>query len=103
MRQLRPHPSPRRRTSCGCRSGSNRRWISSPTCRLRSCALLRTHDLRERVRDVHDVNSELRDEIEHSFQRYKELEPSKQTETRGWGKRAEAADIVAAARGRVGA
>ena len=38
----------------------------------------------ERIRDIHDVNAELRDEIEHFFQRYKDLEPSKQTETRGW-------------------
>jgi inorganic pyrophosphatase len=36
----------------------------------------------ERVSDIHDVNAELRDEIEHFFRRYKELEPSKQTETR---------------------
>src|SRR5581483_1311201 len=54
----------------------------------------------ERVRDVHDVNAELRDEIEHFFQRYKDLEPSKKTETRGWGNRAAAETIVADARGR---
>jgi inorganic pyrophosphatase len=54
----------------------------------------------ERMRDIHDVNVELRDEIEHFFQRYKDLEPSKQTETRGWGNRAEAITIVAAARKR---
>ena len=46
----------------------------------------------ERVRDIHDVNAELRDEIEHFFQRYKDLEPSKLTETRGWGNRSEAGD-----------
>jgi len=57
----------------------------------------------ERVRDIYDVNSELRDEIEHFFQRYKDLEPSKKTETRGWGNRAEAETIVADARGRVSA
>ena len=51
-----------------------------------------------RVRDIHDVNSEFRDEIEHFFQRYKDLEPSKETETRGWGNRSEAAAIVEAAR-----
>ncbi|MBV8064131.1 MAG: inorganic diphosphatase [Actinobacteria bacterium] len=54
----------------------------------------------ERVSDIEDVNSELRDEIEHFFQRYKELEPSKRTETRGWGSRAEAEAILAAARER---
>ena len=54
----------------------------------------------ERVADIHDVHNELRDEIEHFFQRYKDLEPSKNTETRGWGSRVEAAEILEAARGR---
>ena len=57
----------------------------------------------ERIRDIHDVAAELRDEIEHFFQRYKDLEPSKKTETRGWGNRAEADTIVADARGRISA
>jgi len=54
----------------------------------------------ERVADIHDVQSELRDEIEHFFQRYKDLEPSKETETRGWGNRDQAEKILAAARRR---
>ena len=54
----------------------------------------------ERVHDIHDVTAELRDEIEHFFQRYKDLEPSKQTDTRGWGNRDEAAAILAASRDR---
>jgi inorganic pyrophosphatase len=52
------------------------------------------------VRDIHDVIAETRDEIEHFFQRYKDLEPEKKTETRGWGNRSEAAEILAAARDR---
>jgi len=52
----------------------------------------------ERVTDIFDVISEVRDEIEHFFQRYKDLEPSKRTDTRGWGNRAEAAEILDAAR-----
>ena len=56
----------------------------------------------ERVADIHDVANELRDEIEHFFQRYKDLEPSKRTETRGWGNRAEAEEILADAREREG-
>ena len=52
------------------------------------------------VHDIHDVNRELRDEIEHFFQRYKDLEPTKRTETRGWGNRDEAATILATARAR---
>ena len=54
----------------------------------------------ERVGDIHDVNAELRDEIEHFFQRYKDLEPSKRTETRGWGNRSEATAILDEARER---
>ena len=54
----------------------------------------------ERIGDVGDVNAELLDEIEHFFQRYKDLEPTKKTETRGWGDRGEAAEILAAARAR---
>ena len=50
--------------------------------------------------DIHDVPAGLRDEIEHFFQRYKDLEPTKQTETSGWGNRDEAAEILAAARAR---
>ena len=55
-----------------------------------------------RIRDIHDVAAELRDEIEHFFQRYKDLEPAKRTETRGWGNRDEAERILAAARERRG-
>ena len=54
----------------------------------------------ERVSDIHDVNAELRDEIEHFFQRYKDLEPEKKTVTRGWGNRSEADEILVAARKR---
>jgi inorganic pyrophosphatase len=54
----------------------------------------------DRIRDIDDVPTELRDEIEHFFQRYKDLEPSKRTETRGWGNRKEAEEILAAARER---
>jgi inorganic pyrophosphatase len=52
------------------------------------------------VHDIHDVNPEARDEIEHFFQRYKDLEPSKQTDTRGWSNRHEAEQIIAEARAR---
>jgi inorganic pyrophosphatase len=52
----------------------------------------------ERVHDIHDVPPEQRDEIEHFFQRYKDLEPTKRTDTRGWGNRSDAAEIISAAR-----
>jgi inorganic pyrophosphatase len=54
----------------------------------------------ERVHDIFDVNAELRDEIEHFFQRYKDLDPGKLTDTRGWGNRDEALRILADARER---
>jgi inorganic pyrophosphatase len=49
---------------------------------------------------VHDVPAELRNEIEHFFQVYKDLEEAK-TETRGFGNRSEAEQIIADARSRV--
>jgi inorganic pyrophosphatase len=55
----------------------------------------------DRIRDIDDVAAELRDEIEHFFQRYKDLEPSKKTETRGWRNRDEAEQNLAAARARL--
>jgi inorganic pyrophosphatase len=54
-----------------------------------------------RIENIEDVPTELRDEIEHFFQVYKELE-HKPTETRGFGDRAEAATLIAAARARAG-
>src|SRR2546423_1449956 len=52
-----------------------------------------------RVRDVHDIAPEFRDEIEHFFQVYKDLEAGK-TETRGFGNKAEAESIITQARDR---
>ncbi|HEU0336521.1 MAG TPA: inorganic diphosphatase [Gaiellaceae bacterium] len=53
------------------------------------------------VHDVHDILPELRNEIEHFFQVYKDLEAAK-TETRGYGNRADAEEIISAARDRAG-
>jgi inorganic pyrophosphatase len=55
-----------------------------------------------RIADVHDIPAELRNEIEHFFQVYKDLEDEK-VETGGFGNRAEASRIVAEARARLGA
>ena len=52
-----------------------------------------------RVSDVHDIPAELRNEIEHFFQVYKDLEEAK-VETYGYGNRAEAVRVVAEARAR---
>jgi inorganic pyrophosphatase len=51
------------------------------------------------VRDIHDIPAAFREEIEHFFQVYKDLE-DKKTETRGFGDRAEALEVVAQARAR---
>jgi inorganic pyrophosphatase len=53
-----------------------------------------------RVHDVHDIPPEFRDEIEHFFQVYKDLE-EKKVETRGYGNRDEATRIVDEARERL--
>jgi inorganic pyrophosphatase len=52
-----------------------------------------------RVHDVHDIPGPFRDEIEHFFQVYKQLE-EKKTETRGFGNRSDAERIIAEARDR---
>jgi inorganic pyrophosphatase len=54
-----------------------------------------------RVSDIHDIPPEFRDEIEHFFQVYKDLEEGK-TETRGFGNRADAELIIEQARARAG-
>ena len=52
-----------------------------------------------RVQDVHDIPPEFRDEIEHFFQVYKDLE-EKKTETRGFGNGVEAERLIEEARAR---
>jgi len=52
-----------------------------------------------RVHDIHDLQPEYRDEIEHFFQVYKDLEEAKD-ETHWYGNRADAERIVAEARAR---
>jgi inorganic pyrophosphatase len=52
------------------------------------------------VHDIHDIPGPFRDEIEHFFQVYKQLE-EKKTETRGFGNRSDAERIIAEARDRV--
>lgn len=55
-----------------------------------------------RVHDIHDLQPEYRDEIEHFFQVYKTLE-RKKTATRGFGNRSEALVIIESARRRLDA
>jgi inorganic pyrophosphatase len=52
-----------------------------------------------RVSDVHDIPPELRNEIEHFFSVYKDLEEAK-VDVRGYGNRSEAETIIEEARER---
>jgi inorganic pyrophosphatase len=52
------------------------------------------------IADIDDVPAALRNEIEHFFQVYKDLENNKMTETRGFGPRADALQVLELARER---
>ena len=54
-----------------------------------------THDPRKAgIRDLADVPPHLLNEIGHFFDIYKELEPGKSTDVRGWQDRAEAERVI---------
>jgi len=48
------------------------------------------------IRDLTDVAEQTRNEIEHFFKRYKDLEPGKFVNLEGWGGAAEAEEIIQA-------
>ena len=54
-----------------------------------------------RLSDIHDVPAGLRDEIEHFFQVYKDLEHEGKVRTFGFGNRADAEDVIGEARDRI--
>ncbi|MFV8381639.1 inorganic diphosphatase [Corynebacterium hindlerae] len=56
----------------------------------------------EHLQDIADVPSHVKDEIEHFFTRYKDLEPNKEVTGSGWGDKAEAEKILAEAVERYG-
>jgi inorganic pyrophosphatase len=57
-----------------------------------------SHDVRKSgIRDLADVPRHLLNEIGHFFDIYKELEPGKSTDIRGWMDRAEAERVIAEA------
>ncbi|MBP3088559.1 inorganic diphosphatase [Corynebacterium sp. sy017] len=51
----------------------------------------------EHLQDISDVSQFLKDEIEHFFVHYKDLEPNKEVTGSGWGDKAEAEKIHAEA------
>jgi inorganic pyrophosphatase len=55
-----------------------------------------------RISDVHDIPAELRNEIEHFFTVYKDLEDAK-VDVRGYGNRSAAEQVLAEARDRAAA
>lgn len=48
----------------------------------------------EHIQDINDVPEDLRNEIEHFFVHYKDLEPNKEVSGTGWGDKAEADRIL---------
>ena len=54
-----------------------------------------------RLSDIHDVPGDLRNEIEHFFQVYKDLDHEGKVRTYGFGNRADAEDVIGEARARV--
>jgi inorganic pyrophosphatase len=63
-----------------------------------------SHDVRKSgIRDLADVPRHLLNEIGHFFDIYKELEPGKSTDVRGWMDRAEAERVIAEAEERAAA
>ncbi|QGU01250.1 Inorganic pyrophosphatase [Corynebacterium kalinowskii] len=51
----------------------------------------------DHLQDISDISDFQKDEIEHFFTRYKDLEPNKEVTGSGWGDKAEAEKILAEA------
>lgn len=56
----------------------------------------------DNIKDIDDVPQALKDEIEHFFVHYKDLEPNKEVSGSGWGSQSEAQAILDAALERAG-
>ena len=54
------------------------------------------------VRDVNELPAVLRAEISHYFSVYKDLDPTRHSEVKGWGDRDAAMDTISEARARFG-
>ena len=54
----------------------------------------------ERYQDINDVEDHIKDEVEHFFVHYKDLEPNKEVSGSGWGDKAEAERILQEAKDR---
>jgi inorganic pyrophosphatase len=49
------------------------------------------------IQDLNDVPEQTRNEIQHFFERYKDLEPGKWVKIKGWQGKDEAEKVIAAA------
>jgi inorganic pyrophosphatase len=49
------------------------------------------------IQDLGDVSSQVKNEIEHFFSHYKDLEPGKWVKIQGWKDKAAAEEVIAAA------
>lgn len=54
----------------------------------------------ERYQDINDVEDHIKDEVEHLFVHYKDLEPNKEVSGSGWGDKEEAERILQEAKDR---
>ena len=50
--------------------------------------------IRDRFQDIEDIDQFTKNEIEHFFVHYKDLEPNKEVSGSGWGNKAEAQKIL---------
>jgi inorganic pyrophosphatase len=73
-------------------------WMSDERGPDAKVLAVASHDVRKSgIRDLADVPRHLLNEISHFFDIYKELEPGKSTDVRGWMDRAEAERVIAEA------
>ena len=68
-------------------AGQDEKIIAVPVAKL--------HPYHDNVEDYTDLRPILRDQIEHFFAHYKDLEPGKWVKTGGWGDAAEAKRLIA--------
>jgi inorganic pyrophosphatase len=74
-------------------------WLSDERGPDAKILAVSSHDIRKaKITDLPDVPGHLLNEIGHFFDIYKELEPGKSTDVRGWMDRAEAERVIKEAR-----
>src|ERR1700753_1534729 len=75
-------------------------WLHDERGADRKLIAVPSHDVRKnRITDLTDVPRHVLNEVGHFFDIYKELEPGKSTDVRGWMDRAEAERVIKEARG----